>query len=290
MGKSSAFFCLLLSTSLLLSCAGLQRLPDAKKESNLKLMSYNIRYAQEDVGEISWSNRKELLIRQLKEVPVDIYLLQEPLDQQIIDIKEALTDFSFVGDRRVQNVKWGGYNAIFYNEDKFTLLESNTFWLSETPDKESKGWDAKQVTIATYALLKDKTTRKKFYVLNTHLDRVGEVAKLESLKLIKRKIEEINKKYYPVIIGGDFNAKENTAPIAYFDNYFKDAKKVAQTEAVGPKGTFNYFNSRIPHKYRIDYIYVSKKIEVKSYQVLDHQYEGRYASDHYPVYVALMLP
>ncbi|TXK75237.1 endonuclease/exonuclease/phosphatase family protein [Mesonia sp. HuA40] len=287
---SRAFLCLLLGTGILFSCAGLKRLPKAEKDRNLKIMSYNIRYAQEGVGEISWSNRKELLIRQLKEVPVDIYLLQEPLDQQIIDIKKALTNFSFVGDRRVENVKWGGYNAIFYNEDKFALLESNTFWLSETPEQESKGWDAKQVTIATYALLKDKATRKRFYVLNTHLDRVGEVAKLESLKLIKRKIEEINKKHYPVIIGGDFNSKETTAPIAYFDKYFKDAKKVAQTAPIGPKGTFNYFNSRIPHKYRIDYIYVSKAIKVKSYQVLDNQYEGRYPSDHYPVYVALMLP
>ncbi|MDT0295348.1 endonuclease/exonuclease/phosphatase family protein [Mesonia ostreae] len=288
---SRAIFCFVLGCCMMLSsCNTLQSLPNSKKELDLQVMSYNIRFAEEEKGEISWSNRKDLLLTQLKEVPVDIYLLQEPLDKQIEDIKEALTNYNFVGHRRIENVKWGGYNAIFYKKDKFKLLESNTFWLSETPEVESKGWDAFQVTIATYALLKDIDTGKKFFILNTHLDRVGETAKIESLKLIKKKIDEINNKKLSVIIGGDFNSKETTAPIAYFDKYFKDSKKVSHQEALGPKGTFNYFNSRASHRYRIDYIYVSQEIEVKSYEVLDYKYEDRYPSDHYPVYVEMTIP
>jgi len=283
-------FCLLLGLMMLSSCSSLKGLPNSQKEVDLQMMSYNIRYAEEEKGDISWSKRKDLVLRQIKEVPVDIYMFQEPLNNQVDDIKESLTNYGFVGEPRIDILKGGGYNAIFYNQDKFKLLESNTFWLSETPNVESKGWDANQARIATYALLKDKSTRKKFFVFNLHLDRVGNTAKLESLKLIQKKLEEINKKQYPVIIGGDFNSKETTEPIAYFDNYFKDSKKVSQQEALGPKGTFNYFNSRLSHRFRIDYIYVSQEIEVKSYQVLDYQYEGRYPSDHYPVYVEIMIP
>ena len=282
--------CLLLGFMMLSSCISLKELPNSQKEVDLHVMSYNIRYAEEEVGENSWSKRKDLVLTQLKEVPVDIYMLQEPFKSQVDEINEILTNYSYVGNRRIESIKWGGYNAIFFNHDKFKLLESHTFWLSETPTKQSKGWDANQERIATYALLKDKSTRKKFFVFNIHLDREGNTAKIESLKLIRQKIAEINTEQFPVIIGGDFNSKETTEPIAYFDNYFKDSKKVSQQEALGPKGTFNYFNSRASHIYRIDYIYVTETIEVKSYEVLDYQFEGRYPSDHYPVYINMIIP
>src|SRR3546814_18126337 len=73
-----------------------------------------------------------------------------------------------------------------YRPDRFSLLGSGTFWLSPTPDTPSKGWDAALPRIATWARLKDRSAAQNFLVVNTHFDHIGEVARVESAKMIRR--------------------------------------------------------------------------------------------------------
>lgn len=273
---------------ILSSCASLK---NKEKEKNLDIMTYNIRLATGDKGLKSWSKRGGHVVKQMKEKGVDVYLLQEPLKHQIDYIQSNLKNFSVVGKPRIDDEYLGTYNAIFFNRNKFKLKEDETFWVSETPLLESKGWDASRVRIITYALLENRVTKDNFYVFNVHLDQQGSESKIKGVELLDEWIKKININNYPVIIGGDFNSKENTEPILWFKDHYRDTKTVSITSPKGPLGTFNFFNDRTArHKYRIDYIFVNENIKVKSYEVLQNKYGEMYPSDHYPLYVELTIP
>jgi len=168
----------------------------------------------------------------------------------------------------------------------FEVISSDTFWLSETPNKISVGWDASMERICTYALLKDKKTGNQFYVFNTHFDHVGDKARINSAKLIAKKIESINKDNNPVFVMGDFNLLPNSKPIQFLSKVFNDSKLISDHKPFGPQGTFNGFKFEKPVTDRIDYIFTSKEnIIVHKFAIISDSKDCKYPSDHLPVLI-----
>lgn len=256
---------------------------------DIKLMSYNIRYDNPKDGENAWPNRKETLLNQILFYEPDILGVQEALAHQLKYLDNGLKDYAYVGVGRadVKEKGKGEFSAIFFNHAKFTKLKSGTFWLSKTPDKPSRGWDASLNRICTFILLENKKSGIKFWVFNTHFDHKGVTARKKSAELIIKKIKQKNKQNFPVFLMGDFNLKPEELPIRYIASKLNDSKSVYQQFSYGPQETFNGFKvCENPNK-RIDYIFVSKEnIKVKKYVVIADLNDQRFPSDHFPVFIS----
>jgi endonuclease/exonuclease/phosphatase family metal-dependent hydrolase len=253
----------------------------------LKVMTYNIRLDLASDGENRWDNRKEMLAGQALFYEPDFMGVQEALYNQMDYLDKNLPAYDFIGVGRDDGKQQGEYSAIFYNAGKFEVLEQHTFWLSQTPEKPSKGWDAAYNRVCTYGLFRDKKTKQKLWVFNTHFDHVGNVARVESAKLILKKIKEVNKQNLPVILTGDFNLEEESESIKLISTEMSDAKKSAK-QSFGPAGTFNAFEFSKPVTKRIDYIF-TKGVIINKYAVLSDSDHCRYPSDHLPVYAEIYL-
>ena len=255
---------------------------------SLKLLTYNIRLDVESDGENKWSNRKDFFTSQIQFYEPDIFGVQEAKPNQVIDIATAISDYSYIGIGR-EGVGQGESSNIYYKKDRFKILKSNTFWLSETPDKISKGWDAAFNRVCTYALFKDLKTKKTFWVFNTHLDHIGELAKTNGILLILSKIAALNAKNDTVIFMGDFNSKPTDSRIIVLKKVMNNTRDISETKPFGPSGTFNGFKHNEPVTECIDYIFISKKsnFKVGKYAVLSDSQDLRYPSDHLPVYTEI---
>jgi len=253
----------------------------------LKIMSYNIKYANENDGENSWSLRKDWITVQIQFYEPDVLGVQEAVKSQLIHFTESIDNYNYVGVGR-EGVDQGEFSAILFNRQKIEILENDTFWLSETPDEISKGWDADYNRVCTYALFQNKETEEKFYVFNTHFDHVGDKARLESSKLIIQKIKKLNKEDLPVFLMGDFNLEPETEGIQLISEFLEKSREKA-TLSFGPKGTYNGYNFTQPVTRRIDYIFTNRKVYIKKYAVLSDSKELRYPSDHFPVFISAEL-
>lgn len=254
----------------------------------ISLMTYNIKLDYPKEGENSWTNRKPFFIDLLKFHEPDIFSVQEAMPNQMKDMDSLLLDYGFVGVGRDDGDDQGEYSAIFYKTGKFEVVISSTFWLSETPEKVSMGWDAACNRICTYALFRDKKSKKKFWIFNTHFDHIGVEARKNSATLIIQKIKDINIENLPVILTGDFNMEDSNDSIQFISKELLDSKKVADN-VFGPIGTFNNFEFFRPVTRRIDYIFVSSDVMVNKYAVLSDNWDCHYPSDHLPVYIELSL-
>lgn len=255
---------------------------------DVSVMTYNIKLDYPKEGENSWTNRKPFFINQLKFYTPDILGVQEVLPNQMKDMDGLLVDYNFVGVGRDDGKDKGEYSAIFYNKKTFKVLKSSTFWLSDTPENVSMGWDAVCNRVCTYALLKKKKTNKKLWVFNTHFDHVGAEARKNSAILIIKKIKEINTNNLPVVLMGDFNMEAAHESIQYVKTYLKDSQEISKI-VFGPTGTYNGFNFNEPVTRRIDFIFVSPRVNVNKYAVLSDSKDCKYPSDHLPVYVDIEL-
>jgi len=255
-------------------------------QEDISLMTYNIRYNNVSDGVNKWDQRKDRLLGQILFFAPDIFGIQEGLEDQVKYLEEHLPSYTWEGRGRGNAENEGEYSAIFYNSKKFKKIKGGTFWLSETPDKPSKGWDAALNRICTYVMLKDKKTNKKFWVFNTHFDHVGDTARMESAKLILEKISELNWDDMPVFLTGDFNLLPDSDPIKFLSLKMNDSRTVSKLEPYGPIGTFNGFKVCENPEKRIDYIFTSSNdIIVLKYGVLAEVQDLRFPSDHFPVLI-----
>jgi endonuclease/exonuclease/phosphatase family metal-dependent hydrolase len=255
----------------------------------MNVITYNIRFNNPSDKENSWPNRREDVIRLLKTHKADIFAVQEALYDQIMNLKEGVKGFDYIGVGRDDGNINGEFSAIYYNSNRYLLMENGTFWLSKTPKIPSKSWDAALNRICTWARFKEKETSKSFYIFNTHFDHQGVKARKKSAELILKKIVEITDRKEPVILTGDFNLTPEAKPLALIRQKLKDSRQVSQTVPQGPIGTFNGFDFGSKLEERIDYIFVNKLIEVNKYAVLIDSREGRYPSDHLPVLAELQF-
>ena len=255
---------------------------------DLKIMSYNIKLDYPKEGKNSWTNRKPFMENQIKFYEPDVLGVQEAMPNQMKDLDSLLTDYSFVGVGRDDGKNEGEFSAIFYKKNDLEVVKSSTFWLSQTPDKVSMGWDAVCNRVCTYALFQHKETKKKFWVFNTHFDHVGKEARTKSAVLILDKIKGLNTENHPVFLTGDFNMEPNHESIDYITQTLKDSKEVTELD-FGPEGTFNGFHFDQPVTRRIDYVFVSEDVEVNKYAVLSDSWNMQYPSDHLPVLIEAKL-
>ena len=271
---------------LLFALAALVALPqisDAKKKDSegLKVMSYNIRYGSAEDGTNSWQYRWPATIEMLNDVQPDVFGVQEALDFQLTLVSEMARNYKNVGVGREDGKHDGEHMAIFWNKKTVKMLKWGTFWLSETPEKPSMGWDAACFRTATWALMKDKKTGKKFYFVNTHLDHVGKEARKLGLKLIVDRIDDINPEKYPMVLTGDFNVRPDNPCLVDLDKIMTSTRKIAKK--TDSKGTFNGWRKDREGGV-IDYIYVSGFGEVVEYETITKKYADRsFVSDHYPI-------
>ncbi|WP_316759436.1 endonuclease/exonuclease/phosphatase family protein [Pedobacter aquatilis] len=272
---TSFLICLLLSAAVFAQ----------KKETPINIITYNIRYNNPGDGVNAWPNRKDNVKALVKFHDADILCVQEALAEQFDALSEN-TDFDFVGVGRDDGKRKGEFSAIFFDKTRFDKKDGGTFWLSETPDVPSKGWDAVLPRICSWVKLFDKLNKKEFIVFNTHYDHVGVKARIESAKLIKQKIQEIAPKL-PVVYTGDLNVTPETDAIATIKSFLEDAKEITAEPPYGPTGTFNNFDFNSELKNRIDYVFVNKGFKVQKFAVLSDSKDKKYFSDHLPVFVRL---
>ena len=255
---------------------------------NLKMMTYNIRWDNPDDGENWWPNRKEYFTSQIQFYSPDIFGVQEATPNQVTDIASAFRDYNKFGIGREEKGE-GEACTIYYKKDRFKVEQSNTFWLSETPNVVSRGWDAACNRVCTYGLFKDLKTKKTFWVFNLHLDHMGEEARIKGVQLALKKISELNTKKYPAFLMGDFNSEPDTKQIAEIKKVMDDTKDVSKEKPFGPSGTFNDFKHNEPVTLLLDYIFVSKNsgLKIQKHAVLSDSKDLKYPSDHLPVLIEI---
>jgi len=248
----------------------------------VKIMTYNIKYHGVHEIENRWVDRKQDLIQLLNHYQASFIGLQESLQDQVKYVERYLKDYEYIGVGRDDGRTKGEYSPIFYNTKKYALLKEKTIWLSETPDKPSKGWDAAIKRVCTYGLFKNIETNKKVWIFNTHFDHIGKIARKNSVSLLLTVIKGINFENHPVVLMGDFNLTPNEEPIQLLSKSLNDGQLVSLKPFYGPVGTYNGFkNEEI--KTRIDYIF-SKNMEVLHYEHIDDRLpNNNHVSDHLPV-------
>ena len=252
--------------------------------TSLSVMTFNMRYDNPEDGQNNWRFRRERIAGVIKAQEVDVLGTQELLSNQFNDLSGLLTGYQGVGVGRLDGAESGEYCAVFFRKDRFTLLDSGTFWLSETPEVVgSLGWDGACERIATWVVLRDRDGRELFFI-DTHLDHVGQVARDEGVSLLMKRIETLSGGR-PVILTGDFNSEPGSSVVAHVqkDGVLRDAKAIAAQRS-GTDWSFSDFG-QIPEAERplLDYIFVSGDIEAVRYEVLPDIFDGGYVSDHAPV-------
>jgi len=248
-------------------------------DRGIKVMTFNIRYDNPNDGENGWLNRRESLLRLIKLYKADIIGTQEVLKNQLDYIAGNLEGFGWTGIGRDDGKQAGEYSVIFFNRKKVEMLESDTFWCSETPGKPGLGWDAVCNRIVTWGKFRVKESGIEFYVFNTHFDHIGVTARLKSAELIMEKIKSICSGE-PVIITGDFNSTPSDKPYEIITALYRqkikydfyDSKNISESPHKGLEGTFNGFKLAEPATGPIDYIFVSNGINVKTHENISDKF------------------
>jgi len=255
--------------------------------SILRVMSYNIRNSHAKDGDNAWERRREATPEMLSDIQPDVFGIQEAYQEQVDYILEQCKDYKMVGVGRDDGVQKGEQMSVFYDANRIELLKWGTYWLSETPDEPSFGWDAACRRTATWMLLEQKATGRRFYLVNTHLDHKGAVARKEGLALIYNNIQKMNPEGYPMVLVGDFNVFPDDECLKDINSMMNSAR--FKSRDADPKGSFNGFGEfDIDHLEKIDYIYYSGFNHSRRFKVVTSSYAGKpYVSDHYPIYADL---
>lgn len=254
----------------------------AKKETPFTIIQYNIRMNTTGDGENAWPLRKEKVTGLLRFHEADIFNVQEALPEQMDDLTAMLPDFDHVGVGRDDGKRAGEHMGVFYKKNRFEKLSDGMFWLSQTPDKPGFGWDAVCNRTVTWIKLKDKITKKTFYVFDTHFDHRGVKAREESAKLILKNIKEINKENLPLILTGDLNLVKTSPAVQSILAELDDAMDKTTTPHYGPVNTSGGFDVKVLRS-KIDYIFINKGVTVLRHGHLSDSFGLFYPSDHLPV-------
>lgn len=273
------------------SCQGEKNNNDVNPSFNV--MSFNIRYDNPEDSLDNWQYRKDRAANAIRFYDADIVGTQEVLHNQLQDLKERLPQYTAIGVARDDGKEDGEYNVLFFKTDRFDNLESGTFWLSETPEEPSLGWDGACRRVATWARLRDRESGKELLTLNTHLDHVGKVARREGINLIFQKVNELSQGA-PVVVTGDFNSDPGSDVIAHItnpedSNHLTNTRDVAEV-VYGPSWSWHDFG-KLPYQYRplIDYVFVRGDVDVERFGVLAETENEQFLSDHAPVLATFTL-
>lgn len=252
--------------------------------------TFNLRNDNEgDVGN-RWTQRGPIAANLLRFHQYDIFGTQEGLKNQIDDLSNFLPEFNHYGVGRTDGRDAGEHSTIFYRKEKFKLLNKGDFWLSEHPDKPGLGWDATCCNrICSWVYLQDLQSGKKFYYFNTHFDHQGKIARVESAKLIVKKVKEIAGST-PAIFTGDLNGGQKSEWYLSLANsgFLNDTYTQVQYPYVN-NSSFNDWGNEVKGNEIIDHVFVTKGFSAQRWGVLTDTYHGKYVSDHFPVLVEVRL-
>ncbi|MCR5463994.1 MAG: endonuclease/exonuclease/phosphatase family protein [Bacteroidales bacterium] len=287
-----------------------------RRATTLQVGSYNIRYENrgDSLRGNGWGQRLPIIAQQILFHDLEIFGTQEGKYNQLEQLKASLPGYEYIGAGRDDGIHAGEHSAIFYNTNRFELLDHGDFWLSPTPDVPSKGWDAALNRVCTWGHFKVKDTKKELYYLSLHMDHIGVQARQESAKLVVQKIRELCEGK-PVVLTGDFNVDQNNPIYSTFvtSGILNDSYEVCEIR-YALDGTANGFDPNSFTTSRIDHVFVTPGTRVIRYGVLTDTYrtmtaeaqkyengnfpkeisfqafQARTPSDHFPVKVILELP
>jgi endonuclease/exonuclease/phosphatase family metal-dependent hydrolase len=252
-------------------------------------MSFNLRLDLASDGPNAWPHRRDWVASLIRFHAPDALGVQEALAHMLTDLDARIPEFARVGVGRADGREGGEFSAILYRRDRLDMLDNGTFWLSPTPEVPgSKGWDAAIERVATWARFRDRVTGCTHVHLNTHFDHIGEQARQESARLIRRRLAAIAGGA-PVIVTGDLNADPQSVAYRVFTRDTVDAAaplgdafSTSRAGHYGPTSTWTAFKAIEPGR-RIDYVLVSTQIPVLTHGILPDSWDGRFPSDHLPV-------
>jgi len=281
----------LIGTVLALVAAACSSLPVPARQAAgaLRIMTFNIRMSTPADGPNAWPLRKDIAAGTISFHRPHIVGLQEVLVSQLRDLESLLPEYAWVGVGRDDGKEAGEYNPIFFLKDRFRLLGSSTFWLSEHPDKPGlKGWDAACPRVVTWARLRDIWTGAVLVAFNTHFDHMGETARRESAALVLSAMRKIAAGA-PVVLTGDFNCTREAPAYRTLVGsggetpFLRDARDASSRPPYGPPSSFNGFSADAAAGLPIDHIFVGTSFVVLRSAVLPGTWAGRFVSDHNPV-------
>lgn len=262
------------------------------------VISYNIRQGVAKDGDNAWEHRCPATKAMIEDQKPDVFGVQEAYDFQIAYIEENCPEYKSIGVGREDGISQGEHMSIFYRTDAVEVLNWGTYWLSETPDVPSMGWDAACYRTATWAFMRMKDSDRHFYYVNTHLDHVGREAQKNGLALIVDSIADMNPEGYPMILTGDFNVRPSDSVLEDLNKMMKSARATAtKTDSIASFNGWNnvqtaalgdHLKDGQDDQNMIDYIYYSGFTACPEFQTLDTTYEHiPFISDHYPVRAVL---
>lgn len=279
---------------LAMTASPLPAAPEKAPSHPFTVLSFNLRYDNPADGANAWPHRKALAAAVIADHHADLVGLQEALPNQLHDLRAALPGYDRIGVGRDDGKEKGEHSAILYCRDRFSVMSSGTFWLSETPETPGRiGWDAACPRIATWGVFEDRATRQRFLLVNTHLDHQGKRAKVEGIRLILDRIAMLRANDLPVILTGDFNSTARdpaiAAVVADQRTNLRLAKEHRSDAEVGGRTTFNGWHDKETGT-EIDFIFVTPGIEVLAYRYLPAKRGEVFVSDHWPVLGKLRIP
>lgn len=243
---------------------------------SLHIATYNIRYANagDSANGNGWGQRYPVIAQLIRFHDFDIFGTQEGKHNQLVDLKESLPGYDYIGIGRDDGKEAGEFSAIFYKTDQFKLVRKGDFWMSTITDRPNKGWDAALPRICSWGEFTDKKTGFTFFFFNLHMDHVGVQARAESAKLVLAKVKELAGNQ-PTILTGDFNVDQTNESYTLINisGVLKDAYELSPIKYAF-NGTFNNFKSDSKTDSRIDHIFLSKQFTVKRYGILTDSYRS----------------
>ena len=298
----------------------------------VRVGSYNIRLSgangSADKGTPNtWMQRKEELVKLIKQLDLDVFGLQEVCPDQAEFLRRNLEGYEFIGEHRNADRISGEASPVCFRKSRFEALGKGTFWLSETPDTPGlKGWGAACPRVCSYLILRDRRTGRKFCFANTHTDHISALAREKGMLLVIERMKKFGAGV-PIVFTGDHNCRETESPAKAVAAILKDALYESKTPPKGSWRTFSgwkWLDREVPavealkvpaevrnakdgspdsakiasgtHPYekygaRIDYIYVSPGVEVLDFETVNDPRAGRklYPSDHFPVVATVKL-
>ncbi len=253
-----------------------------------KVMTFNIRYdARADKGTRDWGHRLPIIAPEFKKA--SIIGSQEALHHQVKQLLEKLPNYAYVGHGRNDGEFSGEFAPIFYDKTQWKVLESSTFWLSDTPEVVgSKHWGNGITRICTWAHMENKSGAK-LYVFNAHFDHRSQQSREKSAELILKTIQLRKHAEDPVVLLGDFNATISNKAIKSLTEAVDEENKAVLVDSylsTNPENknpaTFNRWKADYKGVGKIDFIFHSPEIETLSSVVLNPVVNGAVASDHMP--------
>lgn len=264
----------------------------ASDPASLRVATFNIRFGTAKDGENHWEQRRQLFFATVKKMDADVIGFQEVLAFQFDEIKAAIPGYELIGAGRNDGKCDGEFVPVAFKSDRFNRVEFGHFWLSPTPDTPgSRGWDAKLPRMATWVRLKDKSSGKTLLFVNTHFDHIGKQARIESAKLLRKRLKSWSGAE-PAILVGDFNARETDEPYRELvgekpgEIHLLDAFRIAHPQRMKDEGTFHGFTGDRTRG-RIDWILYTPDFATVSCEVAHDTENHRYPSDHFPVVAVL---